>query len=589
MAAPSKRARKTRDANEFDLSRVNQELRAPVTSSPAFAWSLADIKMARDEQLSGRFLLPSKMAAAMRTDDALAVAYENRLAPQRCLPVEMTPANASEAAKSIAAEADALFGQNGVGIAPETLADIHGCLVNHGVAFAVVVTTPRDDGTRVDFELRAWPIEFVRWDANARMFVTRVDPESMAKGDQPNVPELFVGGFEIPITHGDGRWVVFKKHELTPWTQEAAVLPAAFVWARHAFALKDWAKGSVAHGSAKALGELPAGMPLQNKDGSLTAEATAMLQLLREMGSGDTPALIKPAGSKVEFVTNDSTAWQVWEQLVLNGEKAAARIYLGTDGTLGANGGAPGVDITALFGVATTRVEGDLRCIERAILTGVIEPWCAVNFGDSRLAPTRRYVRPDPDSAAMHDQLAKREAAFFAAVKSSRENGFVVDQSFVDDLARTHEIAAPKLPAEASKAPSIALAPTDIARVVTVNEARASAGVGPLLMPDGSPDPDGRLTVEQFSAKKAAEAVAPSEATKTALRAIDAKLDTLDALGRDDRSRMTDEERAEHRAKMQAALLADIREAKAVGITLDVAELAKRYGVPTPKKSEADT
>ena len=48
-------------------------------------------------------------------------------------------------------------------------------------------------------------------------------------------------------------------------------------------------------------------------------------------------------------------------------------------------------------------------------------------------------------------------------------------------------------------------------RVVSVNEARASAGVGPLLDALGQPDPDGRLTVEEYSAKKSAQAAATTE------------------------------------------------------------------------------
>ncbi len=45
------------------------------------------------------------------------------------------------------------------------------------------------------------------------------------------------------------------------------------------------------------------------------------------------------------------------------------------------------------------------------------------------------------------------------------------------------------------------LAPTTMAIVVTVNEARASKGLGPLLNPDGTPNPDGFIPVSEFEAK----------------------------------------------------------------------------------------
>lgn len=451
MGAPSKRARVVRDKSEFDIQRISAELKTPKTGqSVVYSWTLADIKAARDDQMRGNFARPARLAASMRTDDALAVAYENRLAPQRCLSVKLEAA-AGARGESVRKEADALFGQDGVGIHPDTLSDIHGCLVNHGVAFATIVATPREDGSRIDFELKAWPIEFVRWDEIQRSFVTRVDPDSAPDAET----------FEIPITHGDGRWVVFKKHELQSWTQEAAVLPGALVWARHAFAVRDWAKNSVTHGNAKTVGSLPAGMPLQNGDGSLTEEAQAMLDLLRAVASEDSPVCIKPAGSDLEFIANNSTQWQVFAELVQNAEKAAARIYLGTDGTLGSQGGAPGVDISELFGVSTTRVEGDLTCIERGIDTGVIQPWCAVNFGDSSLAPKRRYIRPDADADKRsaeddrkHAALAERTAKFFEALSAAKQVGAQITPEYAAGLAADFDVRVPDMSAPAQTQPT---------------------------------------------------------------------------------------------------------------------------------------
>ena len=517
----AKRARKIRGAEEFDVARLRGSLQSPRTGSTSiYSWTVEDIMTARDLQSRGLFLLPARLAETMKTDDALAVAWENRLAPQRCIGVKLVPAGKGRAV-SIAQEAEALFGQEGVGIHPDSISDIHSCLVDHGVAFGVNVATPRADGSRVDLELKSWPIEFVRWDPYYRVFKTRVDPTTV----QPNEivdPTLgvaaygVVGGAEVPIVHGDGRWVIFKKHETYPWRAEAAILPAAIVWARHAFATQDWAKGSSAHGNAKIVGEMPPGMPLQ-ADGKLTPEAAAFLALLRDMQDGSSLVGIMPAGAKVDFVTNNSTAWQVWNELCLNAEKAAARIYLGTDGVLGAAGGAPGVDISMLFGVATTKVEGDLKAIERGLLTGVLEPWCALNFGDSALTPRRKYLLPDADEKAQveaekAEKAARAEArkSFFVDIKSAKENGFVVDQAYADKVAEVYGLdEAPMLPPpQAASAPTIQLAPTDIARVVSVNEARATVGLASLLLPDGALDPDGRLTVEQYAAKKAAEAAA---------------------------------------------------------------------------------
>lgn len=437
MGAPSKRARKTRVASEFDLSRLKHAVAPPTEGSAAYSWTLADIVAARDAQMRGQFRLPARLAESMRTDDALMVAYSNRLAPQRCIKVEIVPAKGARGEK-VAEEARSLFGQCGVGIHPDTLADINGCMVNHGVAFGVNVATPRDDGSRVDVELRAWPIEHVRWDSYDRCFKTRIDTY-----DAP--PDLVSAGGEIPIVHGDGRWVIFRNHEIDPFKQEAAILAAALVWARHAFALRDWAKGSVSHGNAKVVGEMPEGVALQSEPGVLSSEASSFLDLLRAIASSDCPVGIRPAGSKTDLITNTSTAWNVWSELILNAEKAAARLYLGTDGTLGSQGGAPGVDISELFGVANTKVQGDLAAFERAILTGVIEPWAAMNFGDSTLAPTRKYLIADPDGDGAVAARAARKQAFYAELELAKRNGMVITQAFVDELAKDHGVKAPTL------------------------------------------------------------------------------------------------------------------------------------------------
>jgi len=441
-----KKAKRIRTAGEFDIDRLATMLRMPRDGRNTIdAWSLESIFEARQEQMIGQFVRPSRMAEQMRTDDALYVAYENRLAPQRCIPVQIASAEGARAER-IAEEADALYGPRGVGIHPDTLEDINGCLVNHGIAFATLHYVPRENGSRVDLEMRYWPIEYVRWDPVFRVFKARAEPSSVAPGDIPETPDHeygFVGGFWIPIIHGDGRWIIFKRNEIEPFRQDAAILPACLVWARHAFACRDWSKGSVAHGNAKVIGEMPEGVPLQSADGKLTAEAAAFVELLRAVSSSDQPAGIRPAGSKIDFLVNNSTAWQVWTELVTNAEKAAARIYLGTDGTLGTQGGAPGVDIGKLFGVATTKVRGDLGSIERGIDTGLIQPWCAINFGDSKLAPSRRYVLPNDEKEAVRDNMAKRNAAFYAALVEAKNAGLILSPAYIAQLAGDYGVRVP--------------------------------------------------------------------------------------------------------------------------------------------------
>jgi len=421
-------------------------------SAGAYSWSLENIIAARDAQMAGRFALPARLSESFGTDDALFTARSVRLAPVQALSVRVEAAKGGKGDK-IADEGDALFGNNGVAIGSETMSTIRSQLVDHGVAFGYNDWQPRGDGSRVDVVHRAWPIEFVSWDSVANCYVTQVRRPLCDL--EPTAGNLWRSGGHAPgiglepIIHGNGRWVVYSKSELLPHrSTDATLLPAALVWPCHAFANRDWRKGSASHGNAKVVGELPDGVGLSDEDGTPTQEAATFLTLLQAIAAQDSPYGIKPFGSKVEVLTNTSAAWEVFAKLAESAERAAARIYLGTDGVLGAQGGAPGVDISALFGVATAKIQSDLACCERAIQSGVISPWAAINFGDDKLAPTRSYVFPDPDEAQVRADFAKRNAAFNADVSSYRSNGFVIDQSLINQLAELHGVPAPRLASE---------------------------------------------------------------------------------------------------------------------------------------------
>lgn len=434
MGAPSKRARTIRTKGEFDLARLRQQLAMPAANYSGFVWDLDRIYSARDAQMRGDFRSAARLAESTKTDSAIYSAFENRLAPQECVSVGLEAAKGARGA-SIANEAEGHFGAEGIAITPDTQSEITGHLADLGAAFGYCNWTPRDDGSRIDLTITSWPCEHVWWDEHEGTFKTRTR-----------------NGFDERIVHGDGRWLVFKKREHKPWLR-GAILAIALVWARHAFGVRDQAKASLAHGMAKMMGEMPKGVALQDNDGNLTEEAAAFIELLRGMLDGDAPVGIRPAESKTDFVASASTAYQIFDQLLTRAEKAAARIYLGTDGMLGAGGGAPGVDIGALFGVGETIVQSDFNCLERGFNTA-IEIWTAVNFGDSSLAPKRRFLVPDADEDALCDSYAKRTTSFYDAIDRAKRGGFVVDQKYVDALAKRYRVESPTLIAASGPTPT---------------------------------------------------------------------------------------------------------------------------------------
>lgn len=482
---------KVRQADEF--RGLDQTIRAPILKQGPWPWDLEAIRMARDAQVRGDFSLPVRLAEAMRSDDAIFNARRNRLAALAAIGARMAPASGAraevitrKAAVSISCPADVLKG-------------IHGTLIDHGHAIGFVIQEPNEDGTAIDFRLEEWPLEYVKWIPSERRLITQVE----------NAPP-------VPILHGNGQWIHFRGAAVKPWAStDACILAAALAWAAHANGIKDWAASSNAHALAKMIGEMAPGVALADDKGTLTPQARAFLRFLQDIASGDSPVGIRPAGAKTDFVANDSTAWQIFDTLTSGREKAIARIFLGTDAILGSVGGAPGVDIAQLFGISSTILQGDAKVIQQGLRTGLYEPWTAVNFGDSRYAPSLVFDLPDADAEKKREQTASALDRMFKAIDSYKKNGMTIDQDVVDCLSRKFGVdEPPKLAPVASVAVPFEVAPTDRIKVTTANEIRGASG-----LPAWPTDRGGDLTIPELEERAKAKAAAAQAAAQAAASA----------------------------------------------------------------------
>lgn len=456
FAPPPTPLDRTRRAAEFAGIKT---AKAPRRPQPQFGWTLNEIIAARDDQMLGNFARAVDLARAMRTDDALYVAYHNRIAPQSAV------GSALKAANGARGEACARRAAQSVFIPRTVLSGIAGTLANHGIAIGQNIQVVNENGTRVDFHHTEWPLEHVRWNPSRRVLETTVE-----------------GGPRETITHGDGQWTVYQKTDALPWTQEAAVLPGSLVWGAHAFGLTDWCAGSKSHGSAKVLGTLPSGVSLQSADADgkviLSPDAQAYLDMLVDLVSGEAGAGIAPFGGDADWIANSSNMYQVFSELIVNREKAAARVYLGTDAILGSVGGAPGVDIAALFAIASSKIQGDFTAIEQGANVGVYQPWAAINEGDSRYAPSLEYQLPDPDAAGKSEEQSKKRTRLFDALDRMRSLNLEVTQADVNHLAA--EIGVSDPPRLGSRgAGQLQLPDTAIPGLTLGREGREAQGLPP--------------------------------------------------------------------------------------------------------------
>ena len=432
--AKSKRAKKTRTAAEFDAVRLAASLRHPMqTRGARSGWSREEVRAARDAQMRGEFRAAAQLYDGMMSEGAIFGCLLNRLAPTQGLPTELRPPNDSSKAMRVLNEADALFGDQGISISRQVIWDVSRALVGHGIGIGYNVLTPRADGSRLDLEVRAWPMEFTRWDPVCRTYLAQMED----------------GRWE-PIVHGDGRWIVFQKRSIEPH-REGAIIPLSLDWLDMSLAKEDRGLVQMSHGSPKIVGTLAPGIPIDSPDGLVFQQYLANLHEALPYG-------IAPNGSTVQMLVNTSTAWQIFSETTKESLASAARVLLGNDGLVKSAGGNYIKD-GFIWGIRNDLVESDLTCIERSLFEGAVQVWAALNFGDSDLAPYKKWLMPDVDEDQRRASLAERTKAYHEALKAYRDSGMVVDQEFADALAKEFGVRSGKLAVSGSVASPSETAP----------------------------------------------------------------------------------------------------------------------------------
>lgn len=438
--------------------------------SGLYGWDLDRIRAARDAHMVGSFAQSEALIASMAKDAAIYAARLNRVAPALGLP-RVFSGGASDAARE---EASATFLRGPGGLSNAVLADLDDTLAMAGFVVLQVLWTARADGSRLDARLEQWPLSALVWrDYERKLYAQTTD------------------GL-VEVVHGDGKWIVVATRADRPW-QWGALVPLALTWGDRSFGIRDRSRNAEAHGEAKPIGFLPEGVDVEGPEGKAMAEALQKLHAARGL-------MLAPYGSDVKYLESMSQAWQIFREIIGSNNTDIAKILLGQDGAASASGGNYVKD-SILFGVRNDIVEADCGSMGRALSEGLFGPWEAVNLGASDEMLALAWLMPDADEDARRESLAKRTEAFNTAVEKYRANGFEVSQELVDELAKQHGVLAPKLAAQVTS--GFVLAPTDLARAVTVNEARASVGL--------APREDGDVSLASYG-QPAAPAPAPAPA-----------------------------------------------------------------------------
>jgi hypothetical protein len=229
------------------------------------------------------------------------------------------------------------------------------------------------------------------------------------------------------------------------------------------------------YGNPKWIGTMPLGTAVR------TPEGQAFFDAIRTLRGPDGFGLL-PNGATYKLEGLSGQTSTVFKDALESNWQYVAAILLGSDGTMTRGTGVYSAPIFA--GVRRDLVDRGLKMAVRGANQGHVAPWLALNYAASIEAakgwiePVLDIPLPDPDSDARIKSYIGRVEDFHKVISLERANGFEITQERIEQLATALDIDPPTI--SDKPVSRIGLAPTDMARVVTVNEARGSAGLDPL-------------------------------------------------------------------------------------------------------------
>jgi hypothetical protein len=298
---------------------------------------------------------------------------------------------------------------------------------------------------------------------------------------------------ERVIEPGSGKWFLHAPYgEYRGW-QLGAIRAIAPLWLARTYALRDWSRYSEVHGIPIVKAKVPAGGDAQEKQRFTTQVSTL----------GQESVVMLPQGVDLnqnydlELLEAKDRSWEAFRGLIDQCDMSITLALLHQNLMTEMKEGS----------FAAARQHADVRQEEIAfsektfmhdLYMQVARPFALFNFGDANLAPRTRFdIDPDEDHAMRSEILLRLSTA----VDLLARNGHRTD---VAALAKQFGLS---LSVEEAAIAKLVLAPTDVAKVTLVDEARTSQGLGEIG------DERGKLTIAQLDAATKAAAAPPAPST----------------------------------------------------------------------------
>lgn len=379
-------------------------------------WTVARVRTALTSHINGLFLDSALLADAMLADDRIGADVRTRVLAVAGLPFRLEPSHKGDQrrAKAVAREADEAWPT----IAPQPLV---GDLARWSLLMGFAPATC------------AWRTSARRWTPTASLFHPQhVDHDDVAEALRASTK---VG--LVPITPGDGTWVLHAPSGSRPW-MTGLVRALALPWLARQYARRDWSRHSEKHGLPIVGAVVPQEADAADKDGfysdlrRLGSEGLVMLPRDRE-GRGFDVKYLEPG---------NVAASDGFKALLAHCDQAIAVSVLGQANN--ATEGGSYAKAQALDAIRQDLLEADAAALAETLYRQVLRPWAWFNFGDADLAPWPVWdATPPADTAALASTHKTAGEAIVVWTQAAAAQGLAVD---VEALALTYGVPLKRAP-----------------------------------------------------------------------------------------------------------------------------------------------
>lgn len=343
-------------------------------------WDAELMRSAVFEHEQGEFMLSAQLASSLKRDDRCFSCLDSRVLGELGLPFALDESDEVETKALRAASrklARRVKGWWHRCVSEAQLADLQTWAILMGLAVGELAWAWDKDGF-IYPRMHVHDMQHVRWDPSRKGLVL-----------------LTIKG-PIPITPGDGRWVLFAPAGAArPWLSGAVRALALPTLLRQA-CRRDWADRSELEGTGIRKAKMPAG----TKD----PDAKAFIRQLKKLGRKSIVAL--QGDFDFSIAVADMAAQTGFEKLVGHCDTAITLTILGQNLTTQIEGGSFAA-ATVHARVLRDRLESDVAMLSTVLRDQVLLPWCLLNIPDFA-----REILPWPswDTTPPEDQQKAAQA-----------------------------------------------------------------------------------------------------------------------------------------------------------------------------------